>query len=171
MATKTINSLVECKKCIDLNESFVLQGGAGSGKTESLKELLLYLSTSNPNAKVICITHTNVAVQEIQERTNSKYQVSTIHSFLHDLIKDYKKNIKSVISELFVLSKMERLPFEDGMNEATYKKDEHERFKKLYGKYADKLFAIKKETCEKVAGKRDYDKELLWPSCPSAIIS
>lgn len=159
MATKTINSLEECKKCIDLNESFVLQGGAGSGKTESLKELLLYLSTSNPNAKVICITHTNVAVQEIQERTNSKYQVSTIHSFLHDLIKDYKKNIKSVISELFVLSKMERLPFEDGMNEATYKKDEHERFKKLYGKYADKLFAIKKETCEKVTGKRDYDKE------------
>ncbi len=158
MAAKAINSVEECKKCIDSNTSFVLQGGAGSGKTESLKELLLYLSRSNPNAKVMCITHTNVAVQEIQERTNSKYNVSTIHSFLHELIKDYKKNIKSVISKLFLLSGMERKPFEDGMNEVSYKKDEHDRFKKIYGKYADKLFAIKKETCEKVTGKKDYDQ-------------
>lgn len=48
-----------CKKCIDSRKSFVLQGGAGSGKTESLKELLLYIKTEHPKARVICITHTN----------------------------------------------------------------------------------------------------------------
>ena len=39
MATETtITAVDQCKKCIDNKRSFVLQGGAGSGKTESLKE-------------------------------------------------------------------------------------------------------------------------------------
>ena len=37
----TITAMDQCKKCIDDKTSFVLQGGAGSGKTESLKELLI----------------------------------------------------------------------------------------------------------------------------------
>ena len=45
MVTKTINAMNRCKKCIDSQKSFVLQGGAGSGKTESLKELLPYIKT------------------------------------------------------------------------------------------------------------------------------
>ena len=59
MATETtITAVDRCKKCIDNKRSFVLQGGAGSGKTESLKELLIYISQTNPKAKVMCITHT-----------------------------------------------------------------------------------------------------------------
>ena len=72
MATDSvITAIDQCKKCIDEKRSFVLQGGAGSGKTESLKELLIYINQTNPKAKVMCITHTNVAVNEILSRTGN----------------------------------------------------------------------------------------------------
>ena len=104
MATKSVNTAIEdCKSCIDNKKSFVLQGGAGSGKTETLKELLIYINQTNPKAKVMCITHTNVAVNEILSRTGNAFPVSTIHSFLNSLIKDYKKNIHTVIGELFYI--------------------------------------------------------------------
>lgn len=157
MATETMNPLELCKECIDKQVSFVLQGGAGSGKTESLKDLLLYLSINNPSARVVCITHTNNAVQEIQERIGDRYPVSTIHAFLHGLIKDYKKNIQCVIPALYTVPKMERLESGDSDNEKEYKKAEHERYKKIYGKFADKLYSVKSETCEKVTGKKEYD--------------
>ena len=49
MATDSgINAIDQCKKCINEKRSFVLQGGAGSGKTESLKELLIYINQTNP---------------------------------------------------------------------------------------------------------------------------
>ena len=38
------------------------------------------------------------------------------------------------------------------------KKAEHEKYKKVYGKYASKLYSICKENCEKATGKREYDK-------------
>lgn len=159
MATKTTNPLKLCQDCIDKQMSFVLQGGAGSGKTESLKDLLLYLSVKNPSARVLCITHTNNAVQEIQERIGDKYPVSTIHAFLHGLIKDYKKNIQCVIPALYLIPKMERLELSDNENEKEHKKAEHIRYKKIYSKFADKLYSIKNETCGQVTGKRDYDKK------------
>lgn len=146
MATETVNPLDLCQKCIDAKKTFVLQGGAGSGKTETLKDLLLYISVTNPSAKVICITHTNNAVREIQERIGTKIEVSTIHAFLHSIIKDYKKNIHRVIPALYTISKMERLELRDGESEKQYKKAEHERYKKIYGKYADKLYSVSKET-------------------------
>ena len=162
MATETINPLNPsklCQDCIDKQISFVLQGGAGSGKTESLKDLLLYLSVKNPSARVVCITHTNNAVQEIQERIGDKYPVSTIHAFFHGLIKDYKKNIQCVIPALYTVPKMERLELGDGDNEKEHKKIEHERYKKIYSKFVDKLYSVKNETCSKVTGKREYDND------------
>ena len=157
MAAET-NALDLCKECIDSHRSFVLQGGAGSGKTESLKELLLYIKQSQPQARVVCITHTNAAVAEIVSRVGDRYPISTIHSFIYGLIGDYKKNIKSVISELFFAPLMIRADPVEGISEADYKKAEHEKYKKVYSKYASKLYSICKENCEKVTGKREYDK-------------
>ena len=158
MATET-NALDLCKGCIDAHRSFVLQGGAGSGKTESLKELLLYIKQSQPRARVACITHTNAAVEEIVSRVGDRYPISTIHSFLYGLIGDYKKNIKTVISELFYVPLMVRAEQTEGISEAEYKKAEHEKYKDVYSKYASKLYSICKENCEKVTGKREYDKD------------
>lgn len=141
-------------------ENFVLQGGAGSGKTESLKKILEYISENYPDKKGVCITLTNVAVEEIKARVGEKnnFLVSTIHSFLNDLIKDYKKNIHEVIFEIFKVDKIIRevLITDD---EKEYNKNEHEKFKKLYGKYSGMLFTTTGEKTSKVAGKREYDKE------------
>jgi len=157
MAAET-NALDLCKECIDSRRSFVLQGGAGSGKTESLKELLLYIKQSQPLARVVCITHTNAAVAEIVSRVGDRYPISTIHSFLYGLIGDYKKNIKAVISELFFVPLMIRADQTEDISEVDYKRAEHEKYKKVYSKYASKLYSICKENCEKVTGKREYDK-------------
>ena len=128
MATDSVIAAIDqCKKCIDEKRSFVLQGGAGSGKTESLKELLIYINQTNPKAKVMCITHTNVAVNEILSRTGNAYPVSTIHSFLNSLIKDYKKNIHTVIGDLFCIPEFVATEKTEDVSDKDYKKNEHER--------------------------------------------
>lgn len=68
-------ALAQCKTYALSQQSFLLQGGAGSGKTELLKELLLFLSKAAPESRVICITHTNAAVNEIRSRTGDVYPV------------------------------------------------------------------------------------------------
>lgn len=148
------------KQCIEEKKCFVLQGGAGSGKTETLKNVLEYISENHPNKKVACITHTNRAVDEIKSRVGDTYTISTIHSFLNSIIKDYKKNIFQCIFELFKVEKIERneLDFYGG-DEKEQKKQEHEIYKKLYEKYAKKLFTVNQETIDKPEGKKIYDAD------------
>src|SRR5665647_253497 len=142
------------KKIIEVNQfenenfkNFILQGGAGSGKTESLKEIISYISEKYPDKKIACITHTNVAVDEIKSRVGDKNNISTIHSFLNDLIKNYKKNIQTVIHHIFILEEITE--------------EDHKVYKKIYEKYSDKLYAFKKESCDKVVGKRIYDTSMI----------
>lgn len=161
-------AIEKIKKVIDDNQNpekefknFVLQGGAGSGKTESLKKILEFITESYPDKKGVCITLTNVAVEEIKARVGEKnnFIVSTIHSFLNDLIKDYKKNIHEVIFEIFKVEKITRNELVTGEDEKEYNKNEHEKYKKLYGKYSGKLFTTTGEKTSKAIGKREYDKE------------
>jgi len=143
-AIDIIKGIIEVNQKKDESfKNFILQGGAGSGKTESLKEIISHISEKYPDKKIACITHTNVAVDEIKTRVGDKYIISTIHSFLNDLIKNYKKNIKSIIYQIFIV---------EGIFE-----EDHGAYKKVYQKYSDKLFSIKRESCEKVVGKRVYD--------------
>jgi len=147
-------------ECIRGNQNFVLQGGAGSGKTETLKQTLDYISTEHPEKRILCLTYTNLAADEIRSRVPEHYSVSTIHSFLNELIKDYRKNIHQVIGELFRLDKMEaRGPdFYDG-DDTLRKREEHKRYKKLFAKYASTLFRVKKAHADRVVGKREYDAD------------
>lgn len=163
-----IRPIEQIKQIIDENQNtvkefknFVLQGGAGSGKTESLKQILEFITENHPDKKGVCITLTNVAVEEIKARVGEKnnFIVSTIHSFLNDLIKDYKKNIHEVIFEIFKVEKIIREVLIIGDDEKEYNKNEHEKFKKLYGKHSGMLFTTTGEKTSKVTGKREYDKE------------
>ncbi|AFP30567.1 UvrD-helicase domain-containing protein [Marinobacter sp. BSs20148] len=148
------------KDCISNNKNFVLQGGAGSGKTEFLKRTLEYLSTTYPSKKIACITHTNLAVDEIKSRVGEGYTISTIHSFLNDTIKYYKKNLHACIYDLFKLDSIERGSLGDYEDdEKEMKAGEHKKYKKIYEKYASSLYSVKGERAEKVTGKRDYDKD------------
>ena len=146
------------KQCIEDKKCFVLQGGAGSGKTETLKNVLEYISENHSNKKVACITHTNLAVGEIKSRVGDKYTISTIHSFLNSIIKDYKKNIFQCIFELFKVEQIERkeIEFYSG-NVTEQKKKEHEKYKKVFEKYANKLFTVTTEKIGNPEGKRIYD--------------
>ena len=66
---------------------FLLSGGAGSGKTYTLVEVLREIIREHPTQNVACITYTNAAVKEIERRVvNNKLRVSTIHDFLWDCI-------------------------------------------------------------------------------------
>ena len=95
-------------KCIENQESFILDAGAGSGKTWTLVQTLNYLlekksnKLKNTNQKIVCITYTNIAKDEIIERTehNELIRVSTIHDFLWDCIKYYQKELKIKLLEV-----------------------------------------------------------------------
>lgn len=145
MASGT-DALSRCKECIDARESFLLQGGAGSGKTEALKELLLYIKNTKPGASVVCITHTNAAVNEIVNRVGADYSVSTIHSFLYSLIGYYRKNIKQALPSLFLLETVEA------------NSSDHKEYKKRFEKYNRKYFDMYNASGANPVQKRVYDK-------------
>lgn len=96
----------QINECLDSKTNFLLSGGAGSGKTYTLIQTLRHVFEHDPKARVACITYTNVAANEIKERSPySKLQVSTIHDFLWLLIKDFQKNLKQTILALIITEK------------------------------------------------------------------
>lgn len=91
----------EIFELIDKEKNFLLSGGAGSGKTYSLVSVIRQVIAENPTAKIACMTYTNAAVKEIEERVNHKnLNVSTIHDFLWDNIKHFQKELKKTTIEL-----------------------------------------------------------------------
>lgn len=80
---------------------FLMNGGAGSGKTYSMESFLKQVYSENPLASVACVTYTNVAVNEIRSRfPNTNLHVATIHEFLWSLISRYQKNIRQALAKL-----------------------------------------------------------------------
>jgi DNA helicase-2/ATP-dependent DNA helicase PcrA len=104
MAKKRIDLEIEVQKIlehIDKENNFLLSGGAGSGKTYSLVQVIRQIIEENPFVKVACMTYTNSAVKEIEERVNHKnLNVTTIHDFLWDCISNYQKDLKKNLIEL-----------------------------------------------------------------------
>lgn len=84
-------------------QSFFMFAGAGSGKTRSLINALEYLDQTRgaylaeQGKQVAVITYTNAACDEIGRRLQYKpiFQVSTIHSFLWELIKHFQADIRA----------------------------------------------------------------------------
>ena len=105
MATKVVDVQIEINKSLEIKENFLLSGGAGSGKTHTLVETLKSVFAKNQNAKVACITYTNVAADEIKSRAPfDNLRVSTIHDFLWSEIKNYQKNLCDAFRELNEIS-------------------------------------------------------------------
>lgn len=94
----------EIRSCLaaDSPKSFFMFAGAGSGKTRSLINTLEYLAQEKGDyltehaKQVAVITYTNAACDEIGRRLQYSpiFLVSTIHSFLWELIKNYQTDIK-----------------------------------------------------------------------------
>ena len=91
--------------------NFKVYAGPGAGKTyfliQNIKDIIEKSPKLKDNSarKILCITYTNVAVDEIRQRLGDylKYvEVRTIHSFLYDyVIKPYQYQLKCVINEVF----------------------------------------------------------------------
>lgn len=82
-------------------KNFLLSGGAGSGKTYSLVQIIKEVINLNPISKVVCITYTNAAVKEIEQRiSNNNLSVSTIHDFLWDTVSPFQNEMKESLLEL-----------------------------------------------------------------------
>lgn len=89
-------------ECLRAGQSFVIDAGAGSGKTSSLIRALDFIRGPDQSnmvtngQRVACITFTNIAKNEILERTdhNPLFIVSTIHDFLWASIKPFQKELK-----------------------------------------------------------------------------
>lgn len=108
--------LLEIQSNLKERKPFYLLAGAGSGKTYTLIETILYVLSSEANfltynnKKIGCITYTNNAKDEISTRLGNTnlVVVSTIHSFLWDIIGNYqdalveihKENIINIINEV-----------------------------------------------------------------------
>ena len=97
------------EKCIlaSPRKSFFLFAGAGSGKTYSLVLLLKKIRDSIgqelllQGKQVAVITFTNAATDEIVNRLDYSpvFHISTIHSFVWDVIKFYQADIKKLYCE------------------------------------------------------------------------
>ena len=83
--------------------SFVMVAGAGSGKTTSLVKALAHLEKQRGTTlrrrgqKIACITYTEVAVHEIWGDVGNDplFHVSTIHSFLWNLVRPFQTDLKA----------------------------------------------------------------------------
>lgn len=96
-------------QCLDINnpKSFFLFAGAGSGKTKSLVTVLKELEGTygeilqNNSQRIAVITYTNAACDVIKSRLYYAplFSVSTIHSFVWELIKSHQKDMKQWVKD------------------------------------------------------------------------
>lgn len=131
MDTGTLEKeVLEALKCIRNGENFILEGGAGSGKTYSLISLINTLTKELPDISIICITYTNNAVSEILSRIeNENLSVSTIHKFIWSLIKKFQNEIKDILVE-----------FINDENKKNFKKPKDFPEKLISKKYFENLY-------------------------------
>ena len=91
----------QISQCIDDGLSWIFNAGAGSGKTYALvQSLKMLLDKKGPQfyihgQKVLCITYTNAAADEIKERLGNTplVLVSTIHERMWEIIAPYKDQL------------------------------------------------------------------------------
>lgn len=118
---------------IDASENILFNAGAGSGKTYALIESLRYIlkkygsKLKKHNQKVVCITYTNVAVNEVKERLGNSdmVEVSTIHEMLWRFIRLYKKEL--------LLVHVEKL--EGEVSRLSYELEESQELDAKFGAY------------------------------------
>lgn len=100
----------EIKACLANNQNFALIAGAGSGKTSSLVDALKQIRENEGKnlrqngQSIACITYTKRAVEVIKSRLgfDDLYTISTLHSFLWNLIKTFQSDIRKILKEVYL---------------------------------------------------------------------
>lgn len=104
----SIECLTKVFKAIDEKKHFLVEAGAGAGKTYTLIKALKYIINKNDaeylkaNKKIACITYTNVAKDEIRSRIDNHPIVlaDTIHAFAWEAIQNFQKELRNRMIEL-----------------------------------------------------------------------
>ncbi len=107
---------------LEARRSFLVEAGAGAGKTTTLVEALEHSLRSqgselaSKGRRIACITFTNVAKRKITDRIhdNPLVAVATIHEFLWEIIKDFGAELWQQIIEY-----NEALPTPEDLSELT----------------------------------------------------
>lgn len=143
---------------------FFVSAGAGSGKTRSLINTMSYIEEKmgkwfrENGKKVAVITYTNAAVDEISRRMqyNSIFAVSTIHSFLWELIRNHQSDIREWLEKSlksYIKDLEEKLAKSRTANSAEQKKEEIKRKRKRL----DKVLTVKKFSYNPDGDNPGYD--------------
>ncbi|MDP9580061.1 UNVERIFIED_ORG: DNA helicase-2/ATP-dependent DNA helicase PcrA [Bacillus sp. 1751] len=82
---------------LNITEQFtIVNAPAGSGKTTSVSKSIKKL-LRNPNKKILCITYTNRAAEQLSEKINDeRVRIGTIHSFIGNFMRPFFK-IKPIV--------------------------------------------------------------------------
>lgn len=101
-------TLEKLRSCLDSSQCFRLEAGAGAGKTYSLIESIRYLISNRASElirnqqKIACITYTNVAKDEIKNRTDNNPVIfaDTIHAFCWSILQSYQEKLREFLPAL-----------------------------------------------------------------------
>jgi DNA helicase-2/ATP-dependent DNA helicase PcrA len=101
-------ALAEVYGCLERKESFLVEAGAGAGKTYTLVKALHFLIDRyqhimpQRHQRIACITFTNVAKDEIDARTDRSPLIycNTIHAFCWSLIAGFQQQLRARLSGL-----------------------------------------------------------------------
>ena len=101
-------ALAEVYGCLERKESFLVEAGAGAGKTYTLVKALHFLMEHyqyilpQRHQKIACITFTNVAKDEIDARTDRSPLIycNTIHAFCWSLISGFQRRLRELLPSL-----------------------------------------------------------------------
>ena len=160
-------------KNISKNKSTLFNAGAGAGKTYSLIECLKYVireegrNLENKNKKVICITYTNVATNEIKERLGNTnlILVSTIHERIWSLINN--KLYQSKLVEIHFEYTKEKIKEENeklknNKKYSSYNKEEKSYINEIISKTNIKIQFLNKDNFEEELKKENISDEIFF---------
>ena len=160
-------------KNISKNKSTLFNAGAGAGKTYSLIECLKYVireegkNLENKNKKVICITYTNVATNEIKERLGNTnlILVSTIHERIWSLINN--KLYQSKLVEIHFEYTKEKIKEENeklkkNKKYLLYNKEEKSYINEIISKTNIKIQLLNKDNLEEELKKENISDEIFF---------
>ena len=117
-----------------LNNCYLINAPAGSGKTTEIKSMVQRCIIDNPKDNILCITYTNRAADELSKGVLSKNVfIGTIHSFLHFFLKPYfaHQDILELYFEIYGAQISERI---DNKSQKENIAESNARYIERYGK-------------------------------------
>lgn len=82
---------------IKRNNKHLINAPAGSGKTTYIREQLKSICLNESKSKILCITYTNRAADELKKDLDSEnITISTIHSYINDLISPFYSHTEAL---------------------------------------------------------------------------